>query len=848
MISTLLTQALLCSVWCPVASTTIFSLAPNQLFTMDALNGAAETEDPKQASTVPPGPDLGRNETDPVADVGTQENRSATEKQCFCDSPVPEGQKGERGEKGDPGNPGKKGLQGLLGETGQQGRKGEKGNQGSKGDLGKPGPPGQKGEQGRFSSCPNSNKGDAGSTGSRGPQGLKGDKGECGKSGPKGDVGLRGSPGEKGHGGERGQTGMRGPKGYAGPPGVRGTPGLKGDAGVYGKMGHPGKHGPSGLPGRKGEKGQKGDCKESDITAFSVGLQKRNSFPPPGSPVRFDKIFLNENEAYNVESGVFVASTGGIYSFSYHVTSGSETTSRGTFCVSFIELAAGIIPNILKLFKYVSKMPPIGLLLQTAPLWHSATKMWRLPGHSATFIILIAAAVRTEAKATLAEKFTKIKSPEIEVTDGFDTSIVPPTEESPFTEISETSEMPVELSTLNSAFRTATTLFPFENFTLDTADFFFNCCDCCTPVSGEKGEPGEHGLPGPKGEMGDTGPQGLPGIPGLQGPKGFKGDKGDKGEHGDQGTNGIPGYPGKPGEQGEAGVKGDKGNSGLPGMKGQKGVKGDTCENGTKGEKGEKGELGLQGLDGENGDKGEKGDLGKKGDCGEPGERGERGGKGEAGIKGEKGSKGDTGVEGIPGMNGQQGEKGEPGSKGEKGDLGPAGVMGPLGPKGNPGSKGARGASGKKGSRGIKGSKGDNSKVRRSAFSAGLSKSFPPPNVPIKFDKILYNDQEDYNPSTGKFNCSIPGAYVFAYHMTIRGRPARISIVAQNKKIVKTRETLYGQEIDQASFLIILKLNAGDQVWLEVGRDWNGIYVSAEDDSIFTGFLLYPDDIFETLA
>ncbi|XP_030431545.1 otolin-1 [Gopherus evgoodei] len=624
MISTLLTQALLCSVWCPVASTTIFSLAPNQLFTMDALNGAAETEDPKQASAVPPGPDLGTNETDPVADVGTQENSNAAGKQCFCDSPVPEGQKGERGEKGDPGNPEKKGVQGPLGETGQQGLKGEKGNQGSKGDLGKPGPPGQKGEQ--------------------------------------------------------------------------------------------------------------------------------------------------------------------------------------------------------------------------------ATKMWRLPWQSATFIILIAAAVRTEAKAALAEKFTQIKAPEMEVTDGLDTSIVPPSEESPFTEISETSEMPVELSSLNPAFRTATTLFPFENFTLDTADFFFNCCDCCTPVSGQKGEPGEHGLPGPKGELGDAGPQGLPGIPGLQGPKGFKGDKGDKGEHGDQGTNGIAGYPGKPGEQGEAGVKGDKGNSGLPGMKGQKGVKGDTCENGTKGEKGDKGELGLQGLDGENGDKGEKGDLGEKGHCGVPGERGERGEKGEGGIKGEKGSKGDTGVEGIPGMNGKQGEKGEPGSKGEKGDLGPAGVMGPLGPKGNPGSKGARGASGKKGSRGIKGSKGDNSKVRRSAFSAGLSKPFPPPNIPIKFDKILYNDQEDYNPSTGKFNCSIPGAYVFAYHMTIRGRPARISIVAQNKKIVKTRETLYGQEIDQASFLIILKLNAGDQVWLEVGRDWNGIYVSAEDDSIFTGFLLYPDDIFETLA
>ncbi|XP_075793971.1 otolin-1 isoform X1 [Pelodiscus sinensis] len=621
MISTLLMQTLLCSVWCPVVSTTIFSLAPNQLVTMDALNGAAETEDPKQASTVPRDPDLGITETDPVTDGRTQENRNAAEKHCFCDSP---GQKGEQGEKGYPGNPGKKGVQGPLGKTGQQRLKGEKSNQGPKGHLGKPELPGQKGEQ--------------------------------------------------------------------------------------------------------------------------------------------------------------------------------------------------------------------------------ATKMWHLPWHSATFIILIAAVVRTEAKATLPVKFTKIKSPEMEVTDGFDTSIVPPTEESPVTDISETSEMPVELSTLNSAFRTATTLFPFENFTLDTADFFFNCCDCCTPVSGQKGEPGEHGLPGSKGEPGDTGPPGLPGIPGLQGPKGSKGDKGDKGEHGDQGTNGIPGYPGKPGEQGEAGVKGDKGNSGLPGMKGQKGLKGDTCENGTKGEKGDKGDLGLQGQDGENGDKGEKGDLGEKGLCGDPGERGERGEKGEAGIKGEKGSKGDAGVEGIPGMNGQEGEKGEPGSKGEKGDLGPPGVMGPVGPKGNPGSKGARGTSGKKGSRGIKGSKGDSSKARRSAFSAGLSKSFPPPNVPIKFDKILYNDQEDYNPSTGKFNCSIPGAYVFAYHMTVRGRPARISIVAQNKKIVKTRETLYGQEIDQASFLIILKLNVGDQVWLEVARDWNGVYVSAEDDSIFTGFLLYPDDIFETLT
>ncbi|KAK9401278.1 OTOL1: Otolin 1 [Crotalus adamanteus] len=199
---------------------------------------------------------------------------------------------------------------------------------------------------------------------------------------------------------------------------------------------------------------------------------------------------------------------------------------------------------------------------------------------------------------------------------------------------------------------------------------------------------------------------------------------------------------------------------------------------------------------------------------------------------------------GLPGVDGENGEKGEKGERGEKGDVGPKGEKGI---KGDIGVEGIRGAPGKKGSRGPKGPKGETPTLPRSAFSVGLSKPFPPPNLPIKFDKILYNNQEHYNPLTGKFNCSIAGAYVFSYHMTIRGRPARISIVCQNKKMIRSRETLYGQEIDQASFLTILKLNAGDQVWLEVTRDWNGVYVSAEDDSIFSGFLLYPDEIFDTL-
>lgn len=275
--------------------------------------------------------------------------------------------------------------------------------------------------------------------------------------------------------------------------------------------------------------------------------------------------------------------------------------------------------------------------------------------------------------------------------------------------------------------------------------------------------------------------------------------------------------------------------------KAQRGI----CTKGDKGDPGATGSPGLNGGPGAKGEKGEMGEMGEKGSCGDSGERGGKGQKGEEGVKGERGRKGEVGIEGRRGPDGPPGAKGDPGLKGEKGELGPPGLVGPAGPKGEHGTKGVRGPTGKKGSRGFKGSKGEVTKVPRSAFSVALSKPFPPPNSPIKFDRVLYNDQENYSPVTGKFNCTIPGTYVFSYHVTVRGRPVQISLMAQNKKQFKSRETLYGQEIDQASLLLVLKLSAGEQVWLEVSKDWNGLYVSAEDDSIFTGFLLYPEEAFE---
>lgn len=49
--------------------------------------------------------------------------------------------------------------------------------------------------------------------------------------------------------------------------------------------------------------------------------------------------------------------------------------------------------------------------------------------------------------------------------------------------------------------------------------------------------------------------------------------------------------------------------------------------------------------------------------------------------------------------------------------------------------------------------------------------------------------------------------------------------------------------VDQASGSVILRLAAGDEVWLQVYGDerFGGVYADNTNDSTFSGFLLYPD-------
>uniref|UniRef100_A0A4W3IJK2 C1q and TNF related 9 n=1 Tax=Callorhinchus milii TaxID=7868 RepID=A0A4W3IJK2_CALMI len=280
---------------------------------------------------------------------------------------------------------------------------------------------------------------------------------------------------------------------------------------------------------------------------------------------------------------------------------------------------------------------------------------------------------------------------------------------------------------------------------------------------------------------------------------------------------GIPGHNGTPGRDGRDGSKGDKGDTGPPGALGQKGRRGE------HGGKGIPGKLGPKGIHGSVGHKGQKGEIGLQG------QQGLKGDIGPQGIKGEKGTFGPQGSIGLPG------------SVGPIGNLGPKGDTGDQGPIGSPGIQGQKGD---KGEIGEKGNTGDTHVLRHSAFSVGLTENFklPRSGTPIKFTKIFYNNQNHYNTSTGKFTCEYSGVYYFVYHITVYVKHVRVCLYKNGMRMLHTFDSYQNSE-DQASGGALLQLQDGDKVWLQAidGEFFNGLFADTNDDTVFTGFLLFTE-------
>ncbi|XP_044294202.1 complement C1q-like protein 2 isoform X2 [Varanus komodoensis] len=193
-----------------------------------------------------------------------------------------------------------------------------------------------------------------------------------------------------------------------------------------------------------------------------------------------------------------------------------------------------------------------------------------------------------------------------------------------------------------------------------------------------------------------------------------------------------------------------------------------------------------------------------------------------------------------------QGPKGDPGRPGKPGPRGPPGEPGPPGPRGPPGE---RGDSGKPGLPGLPPPGGEVTGAMSAAFSGpkiafyvGLKSPHEGYEV-LKFDDVVTNLGNHYDPTTGKFTCQVRGIYFFTYHILMRGGDGT-SMWADLCKNGQVRASAIAQDADQnydyASNSVVLHLDSGDEVYVKLdgGKAHGG---NNNKYSTFSGFLLYPD-------
>ncbi|KFV01054.1 Complement C1q subcomponent subunit A, partial [Tauraco erythrolophus] len=211
------------------------------------------------------------------------------------------------------------------------------------------------------------------------------------------------------------------------------------------------------------------------------------------------------------------------------------------------------------------------------------------------------------------------------------------------------------------------------------------------------------------------------------------------------------------------------------------------------------------------------------------------------------GKDGFPGIPGLDGRPGQKGDVGEPGKsaqrigikglKGDAGDPGPPGVPGNRGYHGLPGFPGPPGQLGPKGYKGVA---GNILEQPRPAFSA--SRSSPPSmGRTVVFDNIIINQETSYNPQTGEFTCRVPGLYYFAYQVVSSGDLC-LSITKNREHVVTFCDNNSREILQVNSGSSVLSLAVGDRVSVSTDpAKGSAIYSGSEADSVFSGFMLFPE-------
>jgi len=143
------------------------------------------------------------------------------------------------------------------------------------------------------------------------------------------------------------------------------------------------------------------------------------------------------------------------------------------------------------------------------------------------------------------------------------------------------------------------------------------------------------------------------------------------------------------------------------------------------------------------------------------------------------------------------------------------------------------------GLKGAKGNAGSFQQQQHPAFSASRTMSLFR-GTTVVFNNIITNEENSYSPQTGEFTCSIPGIYYFAYQVVSNGDLC-LSITKNAERVVSFCDNNSRNILQVNSGSSVLSLAMGDRVSVNtIPTKGNLIYHGSEADSVFSGFMLYP--------
>ncbi|XP_051511750.1 EMILIN-1a [Myxocyprinus asiaticus] len=129
-----------------------------------------------------------------------------------------------------------------------------------------------------------------------------------------------------------------GPPGLPGPKGEKGSKGPPGPRGPPGREGPQGKVGPIGPPGLRGEQGPPGEDANVPRLSFSAALTRPQA---NAGTIFFNKVFVNEGNVYNPDTGMFTAPVNGRYFFSAVLTGHKNVKIEAVLSKSNYGIARG---------------------------------------------------------------------------------------------------------------------------------------------------------------------------------------------------------------------------------------------------------------------------------------------------------------------------------------------------------------------------------------------------------------------------------------------------------------------------------------------------------------------------